>query len=495
MINGRSDNEQPHLVSLVLQSKKALQHGEQLCSRARSLSSTSAETAGDVIALDAKLRWVTSAVIEQLKLAASVAKSIELKRTELENQAKEWDNSRAQRSEALDSILESLGSQVIPPDFHSTSSDSSIFGSQDGSDDGDEDISGPFADSLPGRSPTETLRNVLVHGVPNHHAARMRDRSKWKTLRDFVDEHAVNDLLESLEGDRNILDDILSRTSDYPESLANTISAIQATLPVDLALPSLDIIFSTQETALAEMAKHLTSLAEHYDQMASALRDNEAGEVFSREDIQEMNRDTEELPAIIADLEHSVSSVASSHEQLVAAKQQAESNLTTLKGALSDLDELSDIMAEMLDRQEAVQIEVSEHLTEMHNSLVSVEELCHRFTSYQYSYNQLLMELSRRRRYMEAAEKIIAGMMSQLTALTEEERLRREEFNTAHGEHLPSDVCLFVQNHPTRWEIVTGNNEALEVLPEIDADLLAEANSRLATAAGNVRTLGASQSL
>lgn len=34
----------------------------------------------------------------------------------------------------------------------------------------------------------------------------MRDRSKWKTLRDFVDEHAVNDLLESLEGDRNILD-------------------------------------------------------------------------------------------------------------------------------------------------------------------------------------------------------------------------------------------------------------------------------------------------
>lgn len=34
------------------------------------------------------------------------------------------------------------------------------------------------------------------------------------------------------------------------------------------------------------MAKHLTSLAEHYDQMASALRDNEAGEVFSREDIQ-----------------------------------------------------------------------------------------------------------------------------------------------------------------------------------------------------------------
>lgn len=65
MANG---SEQPHLVSLVLQSKKALVHGEHLCSRARTLSSTSAEVAGDVLALDAKLRFMTNAVIEQVKV-------------------------------------------------------------------------------------------------------------------------------------------------------------------------------------------------------------------------------------------------------------------------------------------------------------------------------------------------------------------------------------------------------------------------------------------
>lgn len=59
---------QPHLVSLVLQSKKALQHGEQLCLRASSLSSTSAQTAVDVLALDAKVKWFTDAVLEQLKV-------------------------------------------------------------------------------------------------------------------------------------------------------------------------------------------------------------------------------------------------------------------------------------------------------------------------------------------------------------------------------------------------------------------------------------------
>jgi hypothetical protein len=64
--------EQPHLVSLVLQSKKALQHGEQLCSRANTLSSASAQCAIDVLALDAKVRWITDAVIEQLKVQGIV---------------------------------------------------------------------------------------------------------------------------------------------------------------------------------------------------------------------------------------------------------------------------------------------------------------------------------------------------------------------------------------------------------------------------------------
>ena len=65
-------SDQPHLVSLVLQSKKALQHGEQLCTRARKVTSESAQAAVDLMALDAKLRWVTDAVVEQLKVNLSI---------------------------------------------------------------------------------------------------------------------------------------------------------------------------------------------------------------------------------------------------------------------------------------------------------------------------------------------------------------------------------------------------------------------------------------
>lgn len=68
---GPTRPEQPHLVSLVLQSKKALQHGEQLCLRANTLSNVSAQCAVDVLALDAKVKWISNAVLDQLKASGS----------------------------------------------------------------------------------------------------------------------------------------------------------------------------------------------------------------------------------------------------------------------------------------------------------------------------------------------------------------------------------------------------------------------------------------
>ena len=101
-----SPADQPHLVTLVLHSEKALERGRELCSSARERSVGSAKVAVDVLALDAKVRWMTDAVLEQLKvrvcyrrlncascptlfqLAANVAKIIEQKRSILEAQAK-----------------------------------------------------------------------------------------------------------------------------------------------------------------------------------------------------------------------------------------------------------------------------------------------------------------------------------------------------------------------------------------------------------------------
>jgi autophagy-related protein 17 len=52
------------------------------------------------------------------------------------------------------------------------------------------------------QSPTLTIRN----GGSLLKEKEVKDRKKWKTLRDFVDERAIEDILESIENDRNVLD-------------------------------------------------------------------------------------------------------------------------------------------------------------------------------------------------------------------------------------------------------------------------------------------------
>ena len=55
-------------MSLALQAKKALQQGQHLCARASETSSASAQATVDILALDAQVRWMSEAVLDQLQV-------------------------------------------------------------------------------------------------------------------------------------------------------------------------------------------------------------------------------------------------------------------------------------------------------------------------------------------------------------------------------------------------------------------------------------------
>lgn len=122
----------------------------------------------------------------------------------------------------------------------------------------------------------------------------------------------------------NGLQDVMSSTFHYPETLSNAVASIRASLSAAGPPPAIEPLLAVQEKTALEMAKHLESLAEHYDQMAGALLESETSQ-FGEEDIRgepprfpvsirpsrcaEMNRDTEELPAVLGELEDGVAVV------------------------------------------------------------------------------------------------------------------------------------------------------------------------------------------
>lgn len=67
-----------------------------------------------------------------------------------------------------------------------------------------------------------------------------------------------------------------------------------------------------------------------------------------------------------------------------------------------------------------------------------------------------------------------------------EERLLRAEFNAEQGPYMPDDLCLAIENMPTRWDVIPLREDEFEdsgsawresyreVIPEVDNDLIAE---------------------
>lgn len=51
-------------------------------------------------------------------------------------------------------------------------------------------------------SPTLTVRDERL----SQKDKEVKDRKTWKTLRDFVDERAIEEVLETIDNDRNVLD-------------------------------------------------------------------------------------------------------------------------------------------------------------------------------------------------------------------------------------------------------------------------------------------------
>ncbi|KAI0049771.1 hypothetical protein FA95DRAFT_1604088 [Auriscalpium vulgare] len=471
--------EHPDLVSLVLQSKKALQQGEALCSRANQLSNASAQHAFDVLALDAKIRWISEAVLEQLKASVTVAKSIEERRANVEKNTQAWDSARNQHTAALDNILESLGAQLVSPGFYETASDSSLFGSQ--SSDHEAQHKPEQALPSPSHSPALTIKNGHANGnVPLvKDTLHEEDRAKWKTLRDFVDERAIEDALETIDEERAAVDNTLASSTMYPVTLEESLVAIRNSLPPLEPVVNIEKILTNQDHISTTMATQLESLTSHFHQMEMALQDIEAGEEFAEEDLQDMVRDTDELPLIMSELEESCESMEKSHDELVAAKTTNEDYLRNHRTTLDDLDELGDIMGEMLQRQEEIETECAARLESLHDQLRAIDDVTVQYTSYKLAYHKLLVEMARRQQYKEAAEHIVRGMMAQLEAMAEEERHMREDFNAEHGAYLPSDICLYIENPPTRWEVAPLDGESVEVVPDVDHDLLVKAQDAI----------------
>jgi autophagy-related protein 17 len=81
--------------------------------------------------------------------------------------------------------LDDLGSQLVPPSFYETASGSSLFGSQHSA---------------------QRIDSTREIDISRTNRDEEGGRTKWKSLRFFVDERAIEEAVERMDEDRNKLE-------------------------------------------------------------------------------------------------------------------------------------------------------------------------------------------------------------------------------------------------------------------------------------------------
>lgn len=400
-------------------------------------------------------------MFDQLKAAGSIVNSIELERENLHSVAKEWDRARSQRTRSLDLILEQLGNQTVPPSLHKTVSGSSVFGSPRSNT--SKELPATSQSGLNGRSPLNTSPAEEKNSVSN------QDKSKWKTLRDFIDEHSIEDALEKIEEERLQLDDYLARTYDFPQVLDARISDIRGSLPPLSSEPILAIVhrlMTEQDGLVNAMAEDLEGIARHYGQVRDALTVEEGGAIIDQEDLKTLEQDTEELTAVVRDIDQSGHTVESLHHQLASIKNGLLQGLVVHQEIMRKLEDLDETMSAMLSEQQAVQIDVDTLFDTLNSRLAELENLESAYVAYRRSYARLLQEMARRDRHRAEMDEIVHGMLERLDRYREEEIQRRHEFFTLEGEFIPEDLCPFVTDPPSRWTLANTGEDDDRVIEE-----------------------------
>ncbi|KAF2663627.1 hypothetical protein BT63DRAFT_460742 [Microthyrium microscopicum] len=366
----------------------------------------------------------------------------------------------------------------------------------------------------------ESLRNTMVEA-----AFRPPDEEP-KCLFDFVDEKGVDELYDSIKQSMDKFDvsrkSLVDTSASFDDDLKMITDALEPQSEAedqyineedDSPIPS---FFYSLESNATEVASHLEGLVKHYDLCISALRHTEGGGEamlkFTQVDIGQdqgleglglgiTKFDEESAPKSLGPEEH-----AAMLKVLTKDAGEVDEVVIEISDRLADMEEhLSQIQtyitmlrATTARQQNALRVikTVSEHVpTYIHScadfqaaweeekdilatKVDEIEGLHDFYIAFGSGYDNLILEVQRRRQVKREMEKIAKKAMTEISKLYKADMVKREDFGVEHAEYLPADIWPGWDNPPAQFEISVDGEEATK-LPELHKDVVDKAIRRL----------------
>ncbi|KAF2433646.1 hypothetical protein EJ08DRAFT_61992 [Tothia fuscella] len=350
-----------------------------------------------------------------------------------------------------------------------------------------------------------------------------------KTLFDFVDDASINELENSVKTSMDRFETARSMLVDTCEDFEKDLQRLHESLQeppeeddgvigrvrtADGISPVPGLFYALENHA-TEAATHLEGLVKHYDLCVTALKHTEGGgEAISRATDDEQDPQASALAGLGVDL----GKLDSAPSQPMSEEERTNMLAVLVKDAVEVEDvvsEIKDRIAEMEDQLLEISAFIqtlSDKSTSLRNALVILKQLtldiphyiaaCSDFqaaweeekavlsgkvdeleelrsfcSSFGDAYDDLLLEVHRRKVVRQEMEKVISNAMTQVEKLYQADFEAREVFRSAQGEYIPADLWAGLVNAPARYQ-VTQEEADVDEIPQIKKSVFEKASQR-----------------
>lgn len=267
-------------------------------------------------------------------------------------------------------------------------------------------------------------------------------------------------------------------------------------------------ILHEMEDHAREMATNLESLVSHYDLCVTAIKQTEGGgdaalkiagdlpegvdigqdaggappEPMDDHERMEMMRVLEEdagqVEDVVMEIRDHIAEMESLHSRVEMHTEHLASEHANTTTAFRMLEELGQKLPGHITRTQIFLMRWDEEKATIDERLEELEGLTELYDGFLRAYDNLLIEIGRRKDQELEVEQIVQEARTRLEKLYEDEVEEREVFKKEQGEFLPVDIWPGLRDRPLRYSISSVDDQASRV-PDISKSVIYRAIQRV----------------
>ena len=361
----------------------------------------------------------------------------------------------------------------------------------------------------------QSLRDTFVES-----GLRPIGEEKKKNLLDFVDESGVQTLVatikESVQTAGKGHEDFADTNRAFAEETLNvkkllrqrnTGMTVHDANDIGTQSPFPDILDIMEDHA-TEMADNLESLVKHFDLCVLAIKHTEGGddtahrlavdlpegvaigedlvnanpEPISKDERNEMisviQKDAEQVDEVVSEMRSHIAEMESQHELLMEHVNACDQDHRNTMSAFRQLEDIGQRLPAFVAQSQVFLMRWDEERARIDERMEELEGLREFYDGYLTAYDNLLIEIGRRKALEMKVGKIVQDTLKKLDRLYETDTEVRDAFKKEQGDFLPIDIWPGMAEGPMKYKLSPVGTEG-SIVPEIPESVIQQAIERV----------------